>query len=577
MVHSVNLSKIVLAVAIFGFLSFGFVAQAIAATLSLTPATGNYSLGASFTIAVMVGNGGTALNAVSGVVTFPTDKLEVIDLVKSGSIITYWVREPQFSNDTGRIQFEGVIPNPGFSGVGGRVLNITFRPKLVGAVSLDFTEGAVLANDGQGTNILSGFAAAHYFIVPIKLKSPANEATTIIGAPGAPQVTSLTHPDPSLWYSNSNPVFQWELASEITGVNILADHSPSTNPGTGSDGRFSTYSYKDVKDGSWYFHLRLRNTGGWGDITHFSFNIDTVPPTDLKIIPVERVDLTAPIAAFTITASDRESDIDRYEVAIDSTPFSVWQDTPDHQFNSSLLKPGQHALLVKVYDQAGNMLAGSTDFSVEPLPIPKILEYPREIAVGEVVTLRGETLAGVVVTLRFKHPDGSETIRETRADQFGRFVVSVDEKWSAGVYVATAMAHDDRGASSVPSESVIMSLYLPAFWQWGNNLLRWLSLIVPILALLVLLIFIIFWSYYRVRRIKQTVRRESREAAEALHKAFDFLREKSRDQLALLDVAKTHRVLTKEEATLAESLRQSLNDVEAFVRKEIGDIEKTVD
>ncbi len=552
-------------------------AQVLAATLSLAPATGAYPLAASFLTTVTVATPGVAANAVSGLITFPTDRLEVLSLGKSNSIVTYWVREPQFSNLTGRIEFEGIVLNPGFSGGAGRILNITFRPKTAGAVRLDFTEGAVLANDGQGTNILSGLADARYVITSAKLKSPAGEATTILGAPGAPQVTSPSHPDPALWYNDSNPIFQWELSSDITGVNILADRLPSTNPGTNSDGRFSAYQYKEVKDGSWYFHLRLRNAGGWGDITHFGFKIDTVPPTDLKLIPLARPDETDPAAAFTITASDQDSGLDRYEISVDGATPIIWLDNQDHQFITPAMKPGEHTLLVKVYDRAGNMLASSADFSIAPLPPPRILDYPREIAVGEIITFRGEALAGAGVTLRFKHSDGSVTVRETRADQAGRFVAAIDEKLAVGVYTATAIARDARGAESAPSEAVDISVYLPAFWQWGNVLLRWLSLIVPILALLIILIFLILWSYYRLRRIKRIVRRESREAQEALHKVFDFLREKSRDQLALLEAAKTRRVLTKEEGSLAESLRQSLNDVESFVRKEIGDIERTVD
>jgi len=139
------------------------------------------------------------------------------------------------------------------------------------------------------------------------------------------------------------------------------------------------------------------------------------------------------------------------------------------------------------------------------------------------------------------------------------------------------MVKDNRGAGSASSEAVTLALYLPALWQWGNALLRWLSLIVPILALIILLIFIILWSYYRLQRMRQAVRRESREATEALHKSFDFLREKARDQLALLEKAKANRVLTKEETAIVESLKQSLNDVENYVRQEIVDIEKIVD
>jgi hypothetical protein len=572
-------SKIISIVAVVLFL--GLATPVLGATLSLTPATGTYTVGVPFTTTVVVTSSDKTANALSGLVTFPTDRLEVVSLSKNNSVITYWVSEPSYSNATGQIKFEGVVPNPGFSGTGKKVLSITFQPKIIGSAKLTFSEGSVLANDGQGTNILSGLANANYGIVPVKLESPAKEATTattVIGAPGAPQVTSTTHPDPALWYNNSDPIFEWELASDITGVNILADHSPSTNPGTASDGRFSTYSYKKaVKDGAWYFHLRLRNAGGWGDITHFGFNIDTVPPTDLQIIPIERLDATDPVVAFTITATDQGSGLDRYEISVDGAPAIIWPDNADHRFITPVMKSGEHTLLVKVYDRAGNELAGSVNFSIAPLPAPKILDYPREIATGEIITLRGEALAGGLVTVSFKHPDGSETTRESRADQAGKFVISSDEKWPAGVYTATAMVKDNRGAESAPSEAVVLTLYLPALWQWANNLLRWLSLIVPILVLIIFLIFIILWSYYRLRRIKQAVRRESREATEALHKSFDFLREKSRDQLALLEKAKANRVLTKEESAIAESLKQSLNDVENYVRKEIVDIEKIVD
>ena len=72
------------------------------------------------------------------------------------------------------------------------------------------------------------------------------------------------------------------------------------------------------------------------------------------------------------------------------------------------MKPDQHTLLVKVYDRAGNRLAGSADFSIAPLPSPRIIDYPREIATGEMITLRGEAIFQALVTILFKHPDGVE-------------------------------------------------------------------------------------------------------------------------------------------------------------------------
>lgn len=576
MAYRVYCSKIAPTLAVLGFLSFAL--PSFAATLSIAPATGTYTVDTPFTSTVMVASPEQAANAVSGLITFSADQLQVVSLGKSNSIVAYWVREPSYSNAEGWIKFEGIVPDPGFIGAGKRVLTVTFRPrKVIGTTNLGFAEGTILANDGQGTNILIDLADARYAIAPAQLKSPAREATTAIGAPVAPQVISPSHPDPAAWYSDSNPIFNWELSPGITGVNILADHSPSTNPGTASDGLFSTHNYQEVKDGSWYFHLRLRNAGGWGDITHFGFNIDTVPPSDLKLALIEQPDPTVPEVGFMIAAADTGSGLDYYEISVDGAPSVIWHDDGDHRFLTSRLKPGRHTLLAKAYDKAGNVLAAAADFSVASLPIPKITDYPREIAIGKIVTLRGEALASSLVIVRFKHPDGGETAQETRADQAGRFVISVDEKLIAGIYTITATVRDDRGTESEPSESVVVAVYLSAFWQWGNDLLRWLSLIVPIFVLLAFLILAVLRSYYQVRRIKRTIRRESREAAEALRKAFGFLREKVRSQLTLLEAAKTRRVLTNEEAALHESLRQSLNDVESYVQKEIGDIEKIAD
>ncbi|MEK7622057.1 MAG: cohesin domain-containing protein [Patescibacteria group bacterium] len=576
--------KKILPALIFLLTSFVFVPAASAATLYLSPPSGEYRVGQSFTLSVNVSSPNQAVNAADGRVSFPKDYLEILNLSKSGSILSYWISEPVFSNLDGSIKFEGVIPNPGFTGAAGRLLAATFRVKRAGTAALNFVSGSVLANDGQGTNVLDNLTGANFVLTtgitlpPIITPPPTPpRPPAALALPAAPAVTSETHSDPEKWYQDNNPKFAWPFPAGITGVNFVADHDPDTNPGTRSDGLMKSYQYKNVADGRWYFHLRLQNAGGWGGTTHFGFNIDTTPPTDLQIIPVEREAETVPQVAFTITAADSGSGIDYYEISVDNASSSVWRDSGDHQFVAPRLESGGHTLSVKVYDQAGNVSAGQANFSIAELPSPRITDYPREIESGELITIRGEAAAGSLIILRLTRPDGSDKLVETRADEQGRFVILIDEKLPAEVYTATAVARSDDGAESAPSESISFSVFLSAFWQWGNELLRWLSLIVPILALLLILILLILSSYYRIRHLKQTVRRESREAAEALHKAFDFLRQKSCDQLALLEAAKAKRVLTKEEASLVESLKQNLNDVEAFVRKEIGDIEKTVD
>jgi hypothetical protein len=101
------------------FFVFGIFSSVEAAYLSVSPASGSYSVGDSFSVSVLVSSSDQAVNAVSGSLIFPADKLQVVSISKTGSVVNFWVQEPAYSNSAGTLDFEGVILNPGFTGVGG--------------------------------------------------------------------------------------------------------------------------------------------------------------------------------------------------------------------------------------------------------------------------------------------------------------------------------------------------------------------------------------------------------------------------------------------------------------------------
>jgi hypothetical protein len=141
----------------FSFIFFlcGLPLYANAATLSLMSSSQAVNVGSIFTVSANVSSPSDALNAVSGTITFPTDLLEVVSVSKSTAVISLWVQEPAFSNSDGSINFSGVVPNPGWSGAQGKVLTIQFRSKRAGTATIGFSSASVLANDGNGTNILT--------------------------------------------------------------------------------------------------------------------------------------------------------------------------------------------------------------------------------------------------------------------------------------------------------------------------------------------------------------------------------------------------------------------------------------
>jgi len=145
-----------------------------AAVLYLSPSSGTYNVGDTISMGVYVSSTDQAMNATEGTVSFPNDKLSVISISKSGSIISQFYPEPSFSNLSGTVKFSGIDPDPGYRGSQGKIITIIFRVKAEGVSSLIFSDGSVLANDGFGTNILTKTNGAQFsFIAP-----PVKETTT---------------------------------------------------------------------------------------------------------------------------------------------------------------------------------------------------------------------------------------------------------------------------------------------------------------------------------------------------------------------------------------------------------------
>ncbi|MBX9765492.1 cohesin domain-containing protein [Patescibacteria group bacterium] len=142
---------------VLAFLFLPFAAEA--ATLSVSPASGTYSVGQRVIVNVIVSSD-VSMNAASGVLSFPTDLFSV-EYVNKGSVLNFWVTEPSYSNASGRVNFEGVSLS-GFQGSNGSVLTVALRAKKTGAATIAFESGQVLANDGQGTDVTQGLRSATY-------------------------------------------------------------------------------------------------------------------------------------------------------------------------------------------------------------------------------------------------------------------------------------------------------------------------------------------------------------------------------------------------------------------------------
>jgi len=135
------------------------------AVLYISPEKGEYTMGTTFQVKVYADTGSALINAAEGDLSFNTDALEVENISEDGSILSAWSTPPQFSNEDGTIRFAGWTKK-NYSGDNGLLITITFKAlrNMVGNARL--AAGAILAADGQESNIITSMRSGVFTIAP---------------------------------------------------------------------------------------------------------------------------------------------------------------------------------------------------------------------------------------------------------------------------------------------------------------------------------------------------------------------------------------------------------------------------
>lgn len=547
--------------------------EVFAATLRLTPETGVYTVGNTFTANVVMNTQGKPVNAADAQLTFNPKELAVVSVNRASSVFNLWTLEPTFSNSAGTISFGGGSPT-GFTGASGNIMTVTFRVATAGTPKVVFKSGSILAADGLGTNVLSAMTGGTY-TTGAKSETPPAEYTPPANTPSAPKVSSVSHPDETQWYTEKTAKLQWNIPQGMTAVRTLLDQSANTIPTIVYDEPIDSREITDLKEGSSYFHIQFKNADGWGRVTHFRINVDTESPQDFTITE-ETVDPTNPKKTLIFTVSDT-SPILKYLVQLDGgEPKEFIDAEAKRHYVLEAMAPGHHTVVVHAFDSAGNSKVASYTFTVSSFEPPLFTEYPERVTSGVIPALRGTTRPGaqVRVTVREGGRDfGSYTIQ---ANNDGAFVFIPDAPLPMGVYDITALAVDANGAQSEPSEAIRMIVSESGFITIGSFLVRVLSVIVPLVALVIVLIFGSSLLWYRLRKWKRVVMRETLEAENTLTLEFNALVSKLHTNVTELKESRKGK-LTKAELALIEEMESDLRTAQARIKKEIVDIEDIVE
>jgi len=549
--------------------------NALAASLYLSPATGSYAIGDAFSVVVRLDTSGQSANAAEGVISFPKDKLRVTSVSSGSSVFNLWTQEPTFSNSAGTLTFGGGLPHPGYTGSAGSIFTIRFSVLSSGGAAVGFVSGAVLANDGKGTNILSSMDGGNYTLNPkTTIPGVTPPPTTITGMPAAPEVSSATHPDSTKWYSNNTAVFTWPVGKDITAVRLLVDEVPGSVPAVLYSPPINQKTLEDMDDGRWYFHSRLRNNSGWSNITHFAFNIDTVPPSPFDVLIDNGGDYTNPSPVLYFQTEDSLSGIDKYEMKIaDGEWFKVKFVEPG-KFVLPQQTPGKRTIIVSAFDRAGNKTSETIDLEIRPIDSPVFTDWPKSLTTKDILIIKGETYPNAQVFIDFSKDGSPIETRKAVSDGNGRFTVIYDKKLERGVYAINATTQDIRGAISLKSDDLTIPVRLPAFLQIGEKAFSFIASILIIILVIAIILFILTWLWHRYNMWMRKLRKEVKEAEGVTTKAFKLLKDDLQKHLKAIEHAKTKRDLSLEEKKLVKELKENLNIAEKSLQKEIHDIEE---
>lgn len=476
-----------------------------AATFSFSLDKQIFATGDEFIATVAIDSESMGVNAAQGTISFSSDVLSVIKIDRAESVFNFWIQEPTFSNDTGKITFLGGSTS-GFTGSSLKVFKVTFKIKGIGKSDITLTDGAITASDGSGTNVLTAtkgvnitsISKGEIVTIPPPITRPATIAQKL---PVTPAVSVALYPDPTHWYNRSAPfAANWTLPSDVSDVATLITKDPRSIP-TKSEGLFDNKAFPALADGIWYLHVQFKNNIGWGPIHHYRIALDTMPPLSFKITADPSFSTDNPTPIFSYESADQLSGIASYTIRVDNQSGIITTSTTLSILSQT---PGKHRVRISAEDLAGNITENIAELEIIPIVSPLITSVSKTAYVNEgELSATGTSLpdATIEATLR----DGNKAIAatafaDTGAD--GNWTIVIDKPLKKDTYALSVVAKDKRGALSLPTISTPIPVReRPLLTLGGIEITQ--SIFFLLITLVLILGFVGGWFYEREAKLQR--------------------------------------------------------------------------
>lgn len=354
----INSKKIIsfILVTMIGMLSLSFIpAQAATASFGVS-GSNKINTNQNVTVTISV-NGSAAYNAVEASVTF--SNLNYV----SATAASGWtpVAGPARSGST--VTFSGALL--GSTATGSKsVMTLTLKAPASAGTGTVTASGKIALADGSGTQVNASNGTLN-----ITVQFPPTAAPTAVPVPGAPSVSSSTHPDQTKSYGSTDATLAWTKDSGVTDFSYILDTIATTTPDDVSDGADTSKTFSNLQVGKNYFHIKAKNGSGWGATTHFVINVDKSGPEPFSITPQTKDGVTK----IYFSTSDSSGTV-TYEVFFDGVSKGVLASGVD-------VPSGTKNVKVVATDSAGNktessLVLGAATGTLTPTPITILSQDP---------------------------------------------------------------------------------------------------------------------------------------------------------------------------------------------------------
>lgn len=544
-----------------------FANTAEAASIFFVPGTGEFGVGGKITVDLKIDSEGEGLNAAQATLRFPKETLQVTSVEKTNSAFNFWLEEPTYSNDDGVISFVGGTPY-GISGASIEVLRVTFTSKGSGAAPITIVDSAITASDGSGTNILSKTNDALFTISPTATtptlvvpapKQITREPTPASGLPEKPIITIPLYTDPNAWSNLSNTfTANWALPSDISGVNTAINKDLNFVMDEQSAGLFDNKTFGALSDGTWYLHVRFKNSIGWGPTAHYRIAIDTQPPLPFQISTNESETSDNPSPTFIFKTSDALSGLRGYRMRAGT---GNWVVIPTKGFSGSFAlpinNPGKYHVIIQAVDLAGNSIENSIDHETTAIASPTFTFVTTNLFSEEAqgLSVKGTAIPSTEILLALKSGDAIIASSTIAVDVQGNWEYTFSDPLRNGTYVASIQNKDARGARSL----VVNSSSIQVTGRYTN-------IILVSFAILIGAIIAGYW-YYKKRREQTALRLDVAESDAS--KVFKMLE----NDIEKLNHARSTPTLVDDEFII-KKLAENVKKMGVYIKEEINRAKK---